>query len=159
MSAAVYCISPDEHRANAILTALRGAGFNSEISVVIGDRADSRDMSLKEDAVRGVKVGSIIGALVALALPGIGEVLVMGPLLAALTGAAAGGAVGGLAGGSGAIGNVALPKVVAERFNEGVSKGEILISVHTDDLSKRQKALAIFRAEGGEYIYQEPYAA
>ena len=76
-----------------------------------------------------------------------------------LTGAAAGGAVGGLAGGSGAVGNVGLPKVVGERFNEGVSKGEILISVHTDDLSKRQKALAIFRAEGGEYIYQEPYAA
>ena len=104
MSAAVYCMSPDEHRANAILTALRGAGFNSEISVVIGDHADSRDMSVKEDAVRGVKVGSVIGALVALALPGIGEVLVMGPLLAALTGAAAGGAVGGLAGGSGAAG-------------------------------------------------------
>jgi hypothetical protein len=116
-------------------------------------------MSLKEDAVRGVKVGSIIGALVALALPGIGEVLVMGPLLAALTGAAAGGAVGGLAGGSGAAGKVGLPKVVSERFNEGVSKGEILISVHTDDLAKRQKALSIFRAEGGEYIYQQPYAA
>ena len=27
MSTGVYCMSPDERRANAILTALRGAGF------------------------------------------------------------------------------------------------------------------------------------
>jgi hypothetical protein len=159
MSTGVYCITPDEHRANAILTALRGAGFSSEISVVIGDRAESRDMSLKEDAVRGAKVGGIIGALIALTLPGIGEVLVMGPLLAALTGAAAGGAVGGLAGGSGAVGKVSLPTDVAERFNQGVSKGEILISVHTDDPSLRHKALEIFEAENAEYIHQERHAA
>ena len=95
MSTGIYCMSSDEHRANAILTALRGAGFSNEISVVIGDRAESRDMSLKEDAVRGAKFGSVAGALIALTLPGIGEVLALGPLLAALAGAAAGGAVGG----------------------------------------------------------------
>ena len=159
MSTGVYCVSPDEHRANAILTALRSAGFTSEISVVIGDQADSRDMSVKEDAVRGAKIGSVIGALIALTLPGIGQVLVMGPLLAALTGAAAGGAVGGLAGGSGAVGAAALPEDVAERFNQGVSKGEILVSVHTDDPAKREKALKIFEAEKAEYIYEEPQAA
>jgi len=159
MSTGVYCVSPDEHRANAILTALRSAGFTSEISVVIGDHADSRDMSVKEDAVRGAKIGSVIGALIALTLPGIGQVLVMGPLLAALTGAAAGGAVGGLAGGSGAVGTAALPEDVAERFNQGVSKGEILVSVHTDDPAKREKALKIFEAEKAEYIYEEPQAA
>ena len=159
MSTGVYCVSPDEHRANAILTALRSAGFTSEISVVIGDQADSRDMSVKEDAVRGAKIGSVIGALIALTLPGIGQVLVMGPLLAALTCAAAGGAVGGLAGGSGAVGAAALPEDVAERFNQGVSKGEILVSVHTDDPAKREKALKIFEAEKAEYIYEEPQAA
>ena len=159
MSTGVYCVSPDEHRANAILTALRSAGFTSEISVVIGDHADSRDMSVKEDAVRGAKIGSVIGALIALTLPGIGQVLVMGPLLAALTGAAAGGAVGGLAGGSGAVGSAPLPEDVAARFNQGVSKGEILVSVHTDDPAKREKALKIFEAEKAEYIYEEPQAA
>ena len=159
MSTGVYCVSPDEHRANAILTALRSAGFTSEISVVIGDDADSRDMSVKEDAVRGAKIGSVIGALIALTLPGIGQVLAIGPLLAALTGAAAGGAVGGLAGGSGAVGAAALPEDVAERFNQGVSKGEILVSVHTDDPAKREKALKIFEAEKAEYIYEEPQAA
>jgi len=155
----MYCMTADEHRANAILTALRNAGFSSEISVLIGDQADSRDISLKENAVRGAKVGTILGALVALTLPGIGEALIIGPLLAALTGAAAGGAVGGLAGGSGAIGKVGLPEEVASRINQGVSKGEILIAVHTDDPVKRRIALDIFKIEQPEYVYDEPQAA
>ena len=159
MSSGVYCMSPDEHRANAILTALRAAGFNSEISVVIGNHAESRDMSVKEDAVRGAKLGSVAGALIALTLPVIGEVLVLGPLLMAFAGAAAGGAVGGLAGGSGALGRLGLPAEVAKRFHQGVAEGQILIAVHTDDPVKRRTALSIFRAEGGEYIYEEPYAA
>jgi len=159
MATGVYCMTPDEHRANAILTALRSAGFSSEISVLIGDQAESRDMSLKENAVRGVKIGTIVGALIALTLPGIGEALIIGPLLAALTGAAAGGAVGGLAGGSGALGRVGLPEAVASRINQGVSKGEILIAVHTDDPAKRRAAISIFETEKVEYVYDEPRAA
>ena len=159
MNRGVFCISPDEHRANAILTALRGAGFSSEISVLIGDNADSRDMSVKENAVRGAKVGSIVGALIALTLPGIGEALLIGPILAALTGAAAGGAVGGLAGGSGALGGIGLPEPVASRIHERVSKGEILIAVHTDDPQRLKEARSIFEAENAEYIYEQPKAA
>jgi hypothetical protein len=152
-------MTPDEHRANAILTALRSAGFSSEISVLIGDQADSRDISLKENAVRGAKIGTIVGALVALTLPGIGEALIIGPLLAALTGAAAGGAVGGLAGGSGALGRIGLPEEVSNYINRRVSKGEILIAVHTDDSAKRRMALSIFETEKAEYVYDEPQAA
>jgi hypothetical protein len=159
MATGVFCMSPDEHRANAILTALRDAGFNSEISVLIGDQVDSRDMSVKENAVRGVKVGSVVGALIALTLPGIGQALLIGPLLAALTGAAAGGAVGGLAGGSGALGGIGVPDDVADRIHQGVSKGEILIAVHTDDPIKRKRALAIFQDEDAEYIYEQSQAA
>jgi hypothetical protein len=152
-------MTSDEHRANAVLTALRNAGFTSEISVLIGDKAVSRDMSLKENAARGAKIGTIVGALVALTLPGIGEALIIGPVLAALTGAAAGGAVGGLAGGSGAIGKIGLPDEVASRINHGVSKGEILIAVHTEDPARRRTALSIFQDEKVEYLYDEPQAA
>lgn len=159
MTTGIYCMTPDEHRANAILTALRSAGFSSEISVLIGDEAHSRDMSVKEDAVRGAKVGTVVGALVGLALPGIGQALLIGPLLAALTGAAAGGAVGGLAGGSGALGSIGLPEDIAGRINQGVSKGEILIAVHTEDAAKSRSALEIMRGERAEYIYEEPRAA
>lgn len=159
MALGVFCMSPDEHRANAILTALRSAGFSSEISVLIGNKADSRDMSVKEDATRGMKFGGVVGALLALTIPGIGEALIIGPLLAALGGAAAGGVVGGLAGGSGVLGRLGLPDEVASRLNRGVAEGEILISVHTDDPKKRLKALDVFHAEGAEYVYEEKIAA
>jgi len=159
MANGVYCLSSDEHRANAILTALRGAGFTSEISVLIEDHAESRDMSVKEDAVRGAKIGSVVGALLALTIPGIGPALAVGPLLAMMGGAAAGGVVGGLAGGSGVLGGVGLPHEVSERLRQGLSDGEILISVHTDNHTKRQRALEIFRSENPDYIYEERQAA
>jgi hypothetical protein len=159
MALGVFCMSPDEHRANAILTALRTAGFSSEISVLIGNKADSRDISVKEDATRGAMFGSVAGALLALTIPGIGEALIIGPLLAALGGAAAGGVVGGLAGGSGALGRLGLPEEVSSRISQGVAEGQILISVHTDSAEKRAKALEIFKDEGAEYIYEEPRAA
>jgi hypothetical protein len=74
-------------------------------------------------------------------------------------GAAAGGVVGGLAGGSGVLGGVGLPKAVAKRLHQGVTDGDILISVHTDDPVKRQEALDIFRSENADYIYEERKAA
>jgi hypothetical protein len=52
-----------------------------------------------------------------------------------------------------------LPEEVASRINHGVSKGEILIAVHTDDPAKRRTALSIFEAEKVEYVYDEPRAA
>ena len=159
MANGVYCLSSDEHRANAILTALRGAGFSSEISVLIENHAESRDMSVKEDAVRGAKIGSVVGALLALTIPGIGPALAIGPLVAMMGGAAAGGIVGGLAGGSGVLGGVGLPKEVEGRLRQGISDGEILVSVHTDDPVKRQKALDIFKSENADYIYEERKAA
>jgi len=159
MALGVYCMTPDEHRANSILTALRQQNFSSEISVLIGNNAESRDMSVKEDVARGAKIGSIVGALLALTIPGIGEALVIGPLLAALGGAAAGGAVGGLAGGSGVLGRLGLPDEVASQLKDGVAEGQILISIHTDDALRRSKALKIFHQEGAEYIYEEKQAA
>lgn len=156
---AVYCLSSDEHKANAILTALRGAGLSSEISVLLENDAESRDMSLKENAARGVKIGGVVGALLALTLPGIGAALGIGPLLAAITGAAAGGAVGGLAGGSGALGPLGLPEEVSQRMQEGITNGEILIAVQTNDPRKLRQALSIFHAEEPEYIHEARKAA
>lgn len=116
-------------------------------------------MSVKEDAIRGAKMGSAVGALLALTIPGIGPALALGPLIAMMGGAAAGGIVGGLAGGSGVMGGVGLPKDVETRLQQGVSDGEILISVHSDDPALLRKAVDIFKAENAEYIYEESKAA
>jgi hypothetical protein len=76
-----------------------------------------------------------------------------------LGGAEAGGIVGGLAGGSGVLGGIGLPKEVEARIKQSVSDGDILISVHTEDPAKRQKALSIFRSEHAEYVYEQRQAA
>src|SRR5215510_4696506 len=127
MSKAVYCLCTSEPRANAILTGLRNAGFSSsEISVLLHDRSDTRNMSLKENAVRGAEIGGVVGALLALTVPGIGPALAVGPIVAAFSGAMAGGAVGGLVGGSGAFKPSGLPDEVAERLRHRVTQGDIL---------------------------------
>jgi len=160
MTNAVYCLCSSEVGANAILTELRNAGFNSEISVLLQEHANTRDISVKEDAIQGAKIGGIAGALLALAVPGLGPALAMGPLLAALGGASAGSVVGGLAGGSGAFKPLDLPEKVSQWLESRVTKGDILVAVSSDDPSLRQKAERIFRSGGADEIYhQEEKAA
>ena len=159
MSNAVYCSCSSESQSNAILVHLRNSGFSSEISVFLKNRSDTKDMSMKEDAVRGAEIGGVVGALVTLAVPGIGTALAIGPIMAALGGAAAGGAVGGLMGGTGAFKPLHLPKEVADRIAHEVNEGKILIAVHSDDSQKLSQALAIFRSENAEEIFDSRQAA
>jgi hypothetical protein len=159
MSNAVYCSCSSEPQANAILIHLRNSGFSSEISVFLKNRSDTKEMSTRENAVRGVEIGSVVGALVSLAVPGIGPALAIGPILTALGGAAAGGAVGGLMGGTGAFRGIHLPEEVVDRIEHEVNEGNILIAVHSDHPEKLNQALAIFRTEGAEEIYDSRQAA
>jgi len=135
------------------LTDLRNAGFGLEISVFLHDRKDTKDISTQENAIRGAGFGSVIGALVALAVPGLGPALVAGPLIAIFNGAAAGGIVGGLIGGTGAFKPLGLPDDVTERLHERVREGGILIAVHSPEPVALEKALSIFKSESAEEIY------
>lgn len=153
MTDAVYCLSANETKANAILTHLRTLGFSSEISVLLEADAETRNISVKENAVRGAKLGTVVGALLGLTVPGIGAALAAGPILALLGGAAAGGVVGGLAGGSGAFTPLGLPQEVQDRLNERLSAGDILIAVHSKDHARLQTALDAFKAGGAEFTY------
>src|SRR5438046_4790272 len=103
MENTVYCVASTEPQANEILTHLRNLGFSSsEISILLKTK-DTKNITVKEDAVRGARKGGIAGGvlgalagLTALSIPAIGPILVAGPFLAALGGAAVGGVVGGL---------------------------------------------------------------
>jgi hypothetical protein len=156
MTDAAICLCSSEPQANAILQHLRNAGFSSEISVLLQEKAETKNISVKEDASRGAKIGSVVGGvLAALALPGLGAALAVGPILALLGGAAAGGVVGGLAGGSGAFKPLGLPEDVSQRLHARINEGAILIAVHTNDPAERETALRIFRSEEAEEIYDE----
>jgi len=149
----VYCFCKSELQSNAILMHLRNDGFGQEISVFLQDRNDTKDISLGENAIRGAGIGSLIGAFVSLAVPGLGSVLAIGPLLGLINGAAAGGAVGGLLGGTGALKPPGMPDEVSDLLSHHLKEGKILIAVHSDDSARLEQALSIFRAENAVDVY------
>ena len=160
MQNAVYCLAATEPQANDILTHLRNLGFSaSEISVLLKDK-NTRNISVKEDAVRGAKTGGIAGGilgalagLTVLSVPVLGPMLVAGPIVSALGGAAVGGVVGGLAGGSGALTHIGIPEHDAPRLEQRLHDGAILIAVHSDDPMRLDRALRVFKSSGAEEIY------
>jgi hypothetical protein len=162
MQNTVYCLASTEPQANAILTGLRNLGFpESDISVVLPNRsADTKNISVGEDAIRGAETGGVVGGVLglvagfaALALPGVGAILVAGPLVSALGGAVAGGVVGGLAGGSGAVHPLGLPKDVSGQIEDRLRVGDIMISVQSPDPDVLLQAENLFKSSGAVYIY------
>jgi len=160
MTDAVYCLCSSEPQANAVIVHLRNAGLGLEISIFLHDRNDTKDISLKENAVRGAGIGGVIGGLASLMVPGIGPALAIGPILAIINGAAAGGVVGGLLGGTGALKPMGLPEDVEAHFRHKVSTGEILIGVHSTNQAHLETALNVFKSEGATDIHDSrPRAA
>jgi len=161
MQNAVYCLATNETQANEILTHLRNLGFStSEISVLLRHQGDTRNITLKENAVRAAEKGGIVGGVLgggvglnALVIPGLGAFLALGPLLSAFAGAAVGSAVGGLAGGTGALGRLGLPEEIQGHVYDRLEAGDILIAVHSSDPAVRDKAYRVFRSSGADDVY------
>lgn len=96
----------------------------------------------------GAAAGGTVGLLAsagALAIPGVGPILAMGPLAATLTGAAAGGLVGGLM-------DYGIPKGESEHLEEDVKRGNMLVMVQTDD-HEVDKAKQLFNDHGAHEVY------
>jgi hypothetical protein len=157
MENTVYCLATSEPQADEILTHLRNLGFSSsEISILLKQK-DTRNISAKEDAVRGAEKGSIVGGIAgalftALTIPALGPLAVAGPILSALGGGVAGGVIGGLAGGSGALSRIGIPKGLCPDLEEKVQNGGILIAVHTSAQPRLDRAVQVFRSAGAGMI-------
>jgi len=157
----VYGLTSTEPQANAVLTHLRNLGFSSsDISVVLPAHSETKNISMKEEAIRGAETGGLVGGILgwlagitAVALPGVGAFMVAGPLVSALGGAVAGGVVGGLAGGSGAVHPFGLPRDVTLEIQDRLRAGDILISVHSNDPVALDRAARVFKASGVDDIY------
>src|SRR6185369_3424362 len=159
MENAVYCLASSEPQADEILTHLRNLGFSSEISILLKSK-DTRNISVKEDVVRGARkgglAGGILGALAGLTVltvPVLGPLVVAGPILSALGGAAVVGVVGGLAGCSGALTHIGILEEAGSRLEQKLNEGAILIAVHSADAARRDKALRVFKSSGADEIY------
>ncbi len=163
MKNTVYGIASTEEQANDILMHLRNLGFSSsEVSVLMKATKESKDISMKEDALRDAEKGSLIGsALGALAgftiftAPILGPLALAGPLISAISGAAVGGVLGGLAGGTGALARIGIPENLRPRLEQKLRQGAILLAVHSDDPARLDKAVRIFKSSGAEEIYSD----
>ena len=155
-------IASTEEQANDILMHLRNLGFSSsEVSVLLKAN-DTRNISMKEDAVRDAEKGGVIGgALGAIAgftifaAPILGPLAIAGPIISAIGGAAVGGVVGGLAGGTGALAHVGVPEHLRARVEQKIHEGAILFAVHSDDAARLDRALRVFKSSGAEEIYSD----
>jgi hypothetical protein len=141
---------------NAI-SRLKDLGYDpKDISIVMKEVKQAREVAqdtgvnIGEGAAAGATTGGVIGAIAgllvgigAITVPGLGPLLVGGPIASALglTGAAATtttGAVGGLLAGGllGALAGLGIPKEEAARYEEKIKAGGILLAVASRDLRK-----------------------
>lgn len=159
---AVIGIVKSEAQAERVLVDLRAANFSpNDISVLFPDKAGTRDFAhekgtkMPEGAASGAATGGVLGGTVgwlvgigALAIPGLGPFVAAGPIMAALAGAAAGATAGGV---TGALVGLGFPEYEAKQYEAKLREGNLLISVHTEDMAERSKVKEIFdrhHAEG-----------
>ena len=126
----------DPNEAQVAVHDLEQAGFaRSDISVVTqaasatGEGADEHTSGTMKGAAIGGVAGALLG-VAALAIPGIGPVLAIGPIAAALTGAGVGAATGGI---FAVLSELGVPEHEAEYWEEGVRGGGTLLIVHATE--------------------------
>ncbi len=130
-----------------------------------GNKADD---GAKTGALTGGALGGLTGLLVglgALAIPGIGPIMLAGATATTIATTAAGGAIGAAAGGLiGALVGLGIPEEHARTYNERVSKGHYLVMLDgTDDEIHRAETVlhrqgikdwGVFDIPDSEYSHQ-----
>ncbi len=142
---------------------LRAAGFrNTDISVLFQENEGTKDLAHEKNtkAPEGATTGGILGGITggvlgwltgigALAIPGLGPLIVAGPIVAALAGLGAGGTVGGMIG---ALVGMGVPEYEAKRYEGRIKLGGALMSVHCDNEDWVKRAKDLLRRTGGEDV-------
>jgi len=160
---AVFGIYPTYGALDGAVESLRASGFrNTDISVLFPENVGTKDFGHEkntkapEGAATGGTTGAILGGaigwlagIVALAIPGIGPFIAAGPIVAALAGVGAGSVVGGI---TGALIGIGIPEYEAKRYEGRVTKGGILLSVHSDNSDWTARAKRILEQTGAEDI-------
>ena len=160
----VFGVYPNWDKAETAVTALQSAGFkNADISILVQSENVNKDALAPERHTRapqGMALGAFSGAILggglglaaslgSLMVPGIGEVLIAGPILSILTGMGMGGAAGSVAG---TFVGVGFPENKSAILEDNLRNGNVLVSVHLDDSKSRDLALQVFRETKAEEI-------
>jgi len=114
-----------------------------------GNDLTGRDhQNLANGTVAGGAIGGLTGLLAgvgALLIPGLGPIIAAGPLAGALTGIVTGGIAGGLI-------DYGLPEAEGRRYEEEISRGNVLVAVETDDENLSREVIAVFRENGAQEV-------
>lgn len=147
--------------AEAAVDALLKRGFTrDDLSVLMSDETRSKHFALQSrthaadglgiGAVTGGAVGAVLAAIAAvgstLFLPGL-NLVIAGPIAAALAGLGAGGAAGGLIG---ALVGAGIPEYRAKVYEAGLRSGGILVGVEAradEDVNRLEELLDQLGAE------------
>jgi hypothetical protein len=170
-----------QDQAGRLVAILKRAGFSDrDISVIAPDDdrskhdpkialdhapgEDPADEKPRDgsDKLKGATIGAVSGGLIlgamgglvglaSLAIPGLGVLIVAGPIAAALTDAAAGGAAGVIAG---ALMGMRIPEHRAKQYEESIREGNMLISVHTRNAEEFDRAMKYLATGGAEDLHE-----
>jgi len=137
--------------AEKAVTTLRQQGFTNEEINIISKKQQGQDTNYDDSIADGTITGSTIGGLGglllgagALAIPGIGPILAVGPIAAAFGGAIAGGITGGLI-------DWGIPAADSEHYEAEVVQGSILAIIRTD-AAKINSVAQILRQNGAKEV-------
>ncbi|MFZ0519498.1 MAG: hypothetical protein WAL95_00655 [Candidatus Acidiferrales bacterium] len=130
-----------------------------DISSGRSEDVEAKNTKIPQGAGTGAGIGAALGgtlglfaALTGLVVPGIGPLLIAGPLFGAFAGATAGGAVGVLVG-------LGIPEDEAKLYEERLKQGGNLVSVHADNDAKATQARAILKNTGATDVAATQEAA
>ncbi len=136
---------------NAISVAMKSNDNTDVTNTTVTDTTADTGSGIVTGAVGGGVLGGLAGLLVgvgALAIPGLGPLVVAGPLATTLIGAGVGAAAGGLVG---ALVNAGVPEEEAKMYETGVQRGGVLVTVRTPD-GQEQMARNVLNANGARDI-------
>jgi hypothetical protein len=150
----------------AAVDAIMKRGYTrDDISVMMSDATRSKEFALEarthaaDGAGVGGAVGGVVGAVLAaivavgstIFLPGL-NLVIAGPIAAALAGAGAGAATGGVIG---ALIGVGIPEYRAKVYEAGLRGGGILLGVEARSEEEIDKLEDLLEALGGEHVRAE----
>jgi predicted phage tail protein len=162
MSATIAGIFDSAPLANEAIASLLTAGLTKDdISLLISDKAkenfssatkDTGDRTIVDSAI-GASTGGVLGALLAglttvgaVLIPGA-QLLVVGPLVAVLSGVGAGAALGGIAGALSAVG---ISAAESARYADELKAGKAVVLAHTHNDKQALTARAVLMNEGAQ---------
>ncbi|MDQ1728626.1 MAG: hypothetical protein QOD33_751 [Pyrinomonadaceae bacterium] len=152
--------------AEAAVDAILKRGYTrDDISVMMSDATRTKEFALQarthaaDGAGVGGAVGGVVGAVLAavvavgstIFLPGL-NLVIAGPIAAALAGAGAGAATGGVIG---ALIGAGIPEYRAKVYEAGLLSGGILLGVEAQTTDEAKKLEELLEALGGDHVRAE----